>query len=49
VSESTDGLRERAHEDVEHPHGEALANADPVGGLAEEPSVPADATREEQA
>jgi hypothetical protein len=48
VSEPTDDLRERAREHVQQlPAETALGNADPAGGVSEDPQVLDEAAREE--
>ncbi|WP_156036151.1 hypothetical protein [Blastococcus sp. URHD0036] len=48
MSPPTDDPREQSHEPVEHPHGHGLADADPVGGLVEEPKARPQVAREEE-
>jgi hypothetical protein len=48
VSEPTDDLRERAREHVQQlPAETALGNADPAGGVSDDPQVLDQAAREE--
>ncbi|MFW3169747.1 hypothetical protein [Geodermatophilus sp. CPCC 206100] len=48
MSEPTDDLRERAREHVQQlPAETALGNADPAGGVSEDPQVLDQAAREE--
>jgi hypothetical protein len=48
VSEPTDDLRERAREHIEQlPAETALGNADPAGGVQDDPQVLDQAAREE--